>query len=104
MEEKYLPIGTVVLLKGASKKVMINGYCAVAENRPNKIFDYRGCPFPEGVLESSGVALFDHEQINEICHIGYKNEESIELSDKLGIIVNNKSWGSFLYFLLEIIL
>lgn len=91
MEEKYLPIGTVVLLKGGTKKVMINGYCAVTEAQKGKMFDYRGCPFPEGVLESSGVALFDHNQIQEIVHMGYKNDESIDLSDKLEIIVNSKA-------------
>lgn len=90
MKEKYLPIGTVVILKGGTKKVMINGFCAVAEAKPNKMFDYRGCPFPEGVMESNGVALFDHDQIEEICHMGFSNEESIELSDKLEIIVNSK--------------
>ncbi len=91
MEEKYLPIGTVLLLKGGTKKVMINGYCAVTEDNQNKIYDYRGCPFPEGVLESNGVALFDHSQINEIVHMGFRNDESIELSDKLEIIVNSKA-------------
>ena len=91
MEEKYLPIGTVVLLKGGTKKVMINGFCAVTEAKKDKIFDYRGCPFPEGVLESSGVALFDHDQIQEIVHMGYKNDESINFLDKLEIIVNPKA-------------
>ncbi len=91
MEEKYLPIGTVVLLKGGTKKIMITGFCGVAESKSNKIFDYRGCPYPEGILESSGSALFNHDQIEEICHIGYKNEESIELSDKLEIIRNTKN-------------
>lgn len=91
MEGKYLPIGTVVLLKGGTKKVMINGFCAVTEAKKDKVFDYRGCPFPEGVLESSGVALFDHDQIKEICHMGYKNDESINFLDKLEIIVNSKA-------------
>lgn len=90
MEEKYLPIGTVVILNGGTAKVMINGYCAVAEEMKDKVFDYRGCPYPEGVLESSGVALFDHSQIKEICHMGFKNDESIELSDKLNIINEGK--------------
>ncbi|MDE5889043.1 MAG: DUF4176 domain-containing protein [Bacilli bacterium] len=92
MEEKYLPIGTVVLLKGGTKKVMINGFCAVTEAKKDKIFDYRGCPFPEGVLESSGVALFDHDQIQEIVHIGYKHAESINFFDKLEIIVKSKAY------------
>lgn len=89
MREKYLPIGTVVLLNDGTKKIMITGFCAVSEENKNKTYDYRGCPFPEGVLESDGVALFDHNQIKEICHIGFENPESIDLSDKLNIINEN---------------
>ena len=91
MKEKYLPIGTIVLLNGGTKKIMITGFCAVAENNPNKMYDYRGCPFPEGVLETTGVALFNHNQIKEICHIGFENQESIDLSDKLNIITEKLS-------------
>lgn len=91
MENKYLPIGTVVLLNGGIKKLMITGYCAVAEAKKGKVFDYRGCPFPDGVLESSGVALFDHSQISEICHMGYKNDESIDFLDRLEIINNSRN-------------
>jgi len=83
MEEKYLPIGTVVLLKGGTSKAMITGYCAVTDAKKGKIFDYRGCAFPDGILESRGVALFDHDQIKEICHMGYKNEESIKFLNTL---------------------
>ncbi len=86
MKEKYLPIGTVVLLKGATHKVMITGFCAVTKDNENKIFDYRGCPFPEGIIDSRGSALFNHDDIYEICHIGYFNDESINMSDKLLLI------------------
>ncbi len=86
MEERFLPIGTVVLLEGATKPIMINGFCAVTEAKPGKTFDYRGCPWPEGVLIDHGVALFDHSQIKEILHMGFKNPESIDFSDKLLII------------------
>lgn len=91
MEARFLPIGTVVLLEGATKPIMITGFCAVTKDMPDKTFDYRGCPWPEGVLESSGVALFDHSQIKEILHMGFKNDESIDLSDKLEIIIESKS-------------
>lgn len=90
MEERFLPIGTVVLLDGGTKPVMINGFCAVTEAKPDKTFDYRGCPWPEGVLETNGVALFDHSQVKEILHMGFKNADSIDLSDKLEIILENR--------------
>lgn len=86
-EERFLPIGTVVLLDGATKPIMINGFCAVTKDMPDKTFDYRGCPWPEGVLLDSGVALFDHDQVKEILHIGYKTPESIDMSDRLEIIL-----------------
>lgn len=90
MKEKFLPIGSVVLLKGATHKIMINGYCAVAEERKNKIFDYRGCPYPEGILSTNGVALFDNDQIAEVCHMGFKNQESLDFINTLQNIVDSK--------------
>lgn len=89
MEEKFLPIGTVVILNGGEKTIMINGYCQKAENN-NHIYDYRGCSFPEGIRSSRGVALFDHNDINKIIHLGYKTSESIDFSDKLNIIIENR--------------
>ena len=36
MREKYLPIGTVVLLKGGRKRAMITGFCSVAQENQEK--------------------------------------------------------------------
>lgn len=41
--KKYLPIGTVVMLKGGKKRIMITGFCCVNEEKNNKIYDYCGC-------------------------------------------------------------
>ncbi len=87
MEEKYLPIGSVVLLKNASKMIMINGYCAVAKAN-NKSFDYRGCPYPEGIISSNGVALFNHDDIKEVVYRGYLNDESQKFINTLKNITN----------------
>ena len=49
MLEGVLPIGSVVLLKDSTKKVMIIGICQFqtvpGEAKP-RIWDYVGCPFP----------------------------------------------------------
>ena len=93
--EKFLPIGTVVLLKGATKKVLITGYCMRTVERPNKIYDYCGCPFPEGMLKSDLISVFDHEKIDKVFHQGYVNEESKKFFDKMKIRIeeynNNKN-------------
>ena len=86
MKNKYLPIGSVVLLNGGTKKIMINGYFCAPADQKEKLFDYRGCPFPEGIIDSRGVALFNHSDIKEVVHTGYDNDEAINFLDKLEII------------------
>ncbi len=87
MKEKYLPIGTVVLLKGGRKRAMITGFCSVAQENQEKIYDYSGCVYPEGYLSSNQVCLFDHEQIDKIFFLGFEDEEEKNFKDKLNKIV-----------------
>lgn len=76
LKEKFLPIGTVVLLKDATKRIMITGFCAVQRNDDiNKIFDYCGCIYPEGYVSPESVLLFDHNQIDKIYHVGLANDD-----------------------------
>ena len=83
IKDKYLPIGTVVMLKGASKKLMITGYCAVPDSQQSIMFDYAGCMFPEGFLSSSQTALFNHSQIEQVFYSGYENEEEQVFNEKI---------------------
>ena len=83
MREKYLPIGTVVLLKGGKKRAMITGFCSVAQENKEKIYDYSGCVYPEGYLSSNQVCLFDHDQIEKIFFVGFEDEEEKEFKNKL---------------------
>lgn len=91
MSKRLLPIGSVVVLTGGDKKVMITGYCPVAAEMPDKIFDYRGCPYPEGIIISEGAALFDHSQIKEVVHTGFENDEVVDFIDKLEIILEKEN-------------
>ena len=63
--QKYLPIGSVVLLKDATKKVMITGFCVLPQEG-NNVFDYCGCIYPEGMISSEQNCLFNHNQIEKI--------------------------------------
>lgn len=85
IEEKYLPIGTVVMLKGGAKRVMISGFCAIEEQNTekNKMWDYSGCLYPEGFLSSNQTCLFDHEQIEKVYHYGLIDEEEEKFKAQL---------------------
>lgn len=76
IKEKYLPIGTVVLLRNATKRIMITGFCSKERNNSNsKIYDYCGCLYPEGFITADKALLFDHSQIDKIYHIGLSNDD-----------------------------
>ena len=66
MNKKELPIGTVVMLVGGSKKVMITGYRSKNADA-DKVFDYNGCVFPEGLMENI-YCLFDASQIEDVIY------------------------------------
>ena len=89
MQEKYLPIGTVVLLKGGSKRVMITGFCSVDRNKNDVIYDYNGCVYPEGYLSSDQTCLFNHDQIDKIYYMGFVDDEEKEFKAKLNELVRS---------------
>ena len=76
------PIGSVVLLKGAFKKLMIIGYYSMDEGK-NVIYDYAACLYPEGLLTSSQTFLFNHSQIDKVFFEGYRNEEYNKFVEKM---------------------
>ena len=85
-KEKYLPIGSVVLLKNAKKRVMVMGFAVKGDNS-DKVYDYAGCLYPEGLIKSDETLLFDHDQIDKLFYIGYIDNEWKELEIKLKEIV-----------------
>ena len=86
--EKYLPIGTVVMLKGGTKRVMISGFCAIDGENVKNMYDYSGCVYPEGFLTSTQTCLFNHEQIEKVYHMGLlDDEEETNFNNKLKELV-----------------
>lgn len=69
-----LPIGSIVLLKDAEKRVMIFGVCQT-DTDTGREFDYIAVMYPEGNIGESMRFLFNHSDIQEICFRGYHDEE-----------------------------
>lgn len=72
--DKYLPIGTICTIQNYQKKVMIVGFFSVEYNGSVKMYDYKGCDYPEGLLSSNKVQSFNATDILEIHHMGYQDE------------------------------
>ncbi len=88
IKEKYLPIGTVVMLKGGTKRVMITGFCSMPTEDETQMYDYAGCMFPEGFLSSDQTALFNHEQIEKVYHMGLEDDEEKTFKEQLKLLVS----------------
>ncbi len=71
-----LPIGSVVLLEGAQRKLMIYGRLQ-RQDEQEKIWDYIGCLYPEGQIRPEDSYLFDHKGIETVVFTGYQNEEEV---------------------------
>lgn len=74
--KKYLPIGSVVLLKESTKRVMIVGLRQKQVDE-DKVWDYSACLFPEGIIDPDNLYLFDSAQIERVYFIGLQDEESM---------------------------
>lgn len=80
--DEFLPIGSVVLLKEATRKVVIIGFAAVEEG-DTKLWDYMGCAYPAGVISSKSTLLFDKTQIEKVISVGYSDDEDKEFRNDL---------------------
>lgn len=78
----FLPIGSVVLLKDAEKRLMICGRIQV-QTSDKQIFDYSGCLYPEGMLSPDRIYLFNNEDIVRIYSLGLQDEEELAFKEQI---------------------
>ena len=86
---ELLPIGSVVLLAGAQKKLMICGIGQTKEDS-GKTYDYIGVLYPEGNMGDGSQFLFNHADIDEVTFRGYEDLERTQFIEKLQEIYINQ--------------
>ena len=79
--EKYLPIGSVVLLKDGNQPVMIFARAVVVETGETK--DYSAVLYPQGYLGDAYIFSFNHESIEKVLFLGYVSEDEVKVNDYL---------------------
>lgn len=87
MIREYLPIGSVVLLKGGTKPIMIFGVKQLEEGN-NETFDYGGVLYPEGNIGPNFTYFFNHENIDKVLFKGYESKEFFNFIDMLAKAYN----------------
>lgn len=75
--KELLPIGSVVMLKGGKKRVMICGRIQT-NMETGKLFDYSACYFPEGIINARELFLFNNEDIEQVYFVGLQDVEEFK--------------------------
>lgn len=82
MYKDMLPIGSVVLLKEAEKRLMICGRIQTMAN-DTKIYDYSACYYPEGITGSDEMIFFDRDAIDRVYFLGFQDAECIAFEEQV---------------------
>ena len=80
--ENLLPIGSVVLLKGGVKRLMIYGV-RQTDKKSQVEYDYIGVLYPEGNIGDDYQYLFNHDDIQEIYFKGFEDDERVRFIERL---------------------
>jgi len=79
---KYYPIGTVVILKGGNRPLMIYGRKQIQE-KSNVIWDYVACLYPEGNISDKYIFFFQNEEIEKVLYYGYESQYEEKMQELL---------------------
>ncbi len=89
---EYLPLGSILLLKGGTQKLMIVGRgLNIKKDDRIYFFDYAGVAYPEGLMGDE-VAYFNHENISKLIFKGYSDIEDENVVDNINqYLFDNKN-------------
>ena len=85
-----LPIGSIVLLEGGEKRLMIDGIMQNDADHLEKEYDYLGILYPEGHIGDEFQYLFNQEDIKEVIFRGFEDNERKEFLEKLTLLYEKK--------------
>lgn len=88
--KELLPIGSVVMLKGGNKRVMICGRIQTIINE-DKVYDYSACYYPEGIINSKELFLFNNEDIDMVYFVGLQDVEEFKFRGYIDEKLKGKS-------------
>lgn len=83
MKKAFLPLGSLIIVKGSTKKLMIisRAIATIVEDK-TIYFEYGACLYPEGLIGDK-LIYFNHEDIMQIVHEGFINEEDSLMQENI---------------------
>lgn len=78
----FLPLGSVVTVRGDAKKYMIYGRAQKSLDN-GRVYDYIACEYPQGTLDTNQAVLFNTTDILKVYYIGFQDEEEMSYNQAL---------------------
>ena len=90
MNEKILPLGTVVTLKnGDGSKLMIVTRASIVEDNGKEVyFDYGSVLIPQGMVSPESVYFFNKENVGEVLFKGFENDAEIQFAEQYDLMIS----------------
>lgn len=85
MNNKLLPIGSIIKVHDSDLYFMINGYVDRNKKIEDEYFDYFCCIYPMGIDGTNSV-LVNKDKIEKVIFIGYQDDKF----EKFIELLNNK--------------
>lgn len=82
----FLPLGSIVILKGSVKKLLIVSRGSIVED---EFFDYGAFLYPEGMFNTN-IAYFNHDDILKTVFEGYSDAD-----EELALEILNTTYTQF---------
>ena len=80
---EFLPLGSVVIVKGGVKKTMIIARgLATAIGGETIFFDYGGCLYPEGLIGDK-LLYFNHADIAKVVFNGFSDDDNVMMVENI---------------------
>lgn len=85
----YLPLGSIVLLKGGLQKIMITSRAVSVLNKETVyFFDYAGVFYPEGIVRDQ-LIYFNMDKISKVVFEGYSDVDDENAVDNINIYLRD---------------
>lgn len=89
---EFLPLGSIVVIKGGVKKTMIIARGVAANMGEDvKYFDYAGCIYPEGLMGDQ-LLYFNHEDIAKEVSLGFSDDDNIIMVENINDWVEKNNY------------
>ncbi|MGT2741686.1 DUF4176 domain-containing protein [Streptococcus plurextorum] len=93
MQDRILPIGSVITIKGGNIPLLIVSRAALFEyNGELGYFDYSAVLYPEGITDGKEFIFFNREDIESVIYFGYVNSEEQIFAENYDRLVSESTY------------